>query len=176
MQQWLEFSVSLRGFLDTGGLVLWALLGISLLMWFLIVERYLYVIWGHPRRLAEIQAEWRGRVERTSWFAHKVRQALIAEVSLGLNQYLLLIKALIAVCPLLGLLGTVTGMIHVFEVMAFIGGGNARAMADGVSMATIPTMGGMVIALSGLFFSSDLQRRALLETQQAADSLRGHLG
>jgi biopolymer transport protein ExbB len=93
-----------------------------------------------------------------------------------LYRYLRLIKALIAVCPLLGLLGTVTGMIHVFDVMALLGSGNARAMADGVSMATIPTMAGMVVALSGLFFSSHLERRAVVEAQKAADSLRGHLG
>ncbi len=76
-----------------------------------------------------------------------------------------------AVCPLLGLLGTVTGMIHVFDVMAIQGSGNARAMAAGISMATTPTMAGMVVALSGLFFSSRLQQRAGLERQKAADLL-----
>ena len=92
------------------------------------------------------------------------------------NTALTFLKIISVVAPLLGLLGTVTGMIHVFDVMAFLGSGNARAMANGVSMATIPTMAGMVVALSGLFFSSHLERRAVLETQQAADSLRGHLG
>ena len=53
--------------------------------------------------------------------------------------------------PLFGLLGTVTGMIEVFQVMAFNGGGDARAMAGGVSKATLPTMAGMVVALSGVF-------------------------
>jgi biopolymer transport protein ExbB len=55
--------------------------------------------------------------------------------------------------PLFGLLGTVTGMIEVFQVMAFSGGGDARAMAGGVSKATLPTMAGMVVALSGVFAS-----------------------
>lgn len=172
MQPLLEFSASLRDFLDTGGPILWTLLILSLVLWSLIIERYLYFIWGHPRHLAGIQVEWQDRRERRSWFAQKVRQAMIADVALRLNHYLLMIRALIAVCPLLGLLGTVTGMIHVFDVMAFIDSGNARAMADGVSMATIPTMGGMVVALSGLFFSAHLQRRAALEAQKAADSLR----
>jgi len=53
--------------------------------------------------------------------------------------------------PLFGLLGTVTGMIEVFQVMAFTGGGDARSMAGGVSKATLPTMAGMTTALSGVF-------------------------
>ena len=48
-------------------------------------------------------------------------------------------------------LGTVTGMIEVFQVMAFTGGGDARSMAGGVSKATLPTMAGMTTALSGVF-------------------------
>jgi biopolymer transport protein ExbB len=169
-------QAALQVFMHSGGPILWVLFGLSLLLWSLIIERYWYFAWGYPRRLTALQREWRERQEWTSWFASKVRQAMIAEIRLELYRSLRLIKALIAVCPLLGLLGTVTGMIHVFDVMAFLGSGNARAMANGVSMATIPTMAGMVVALSGLFFSSHLERRAVLETQQAADSLRGHLG
>ena len=52
-----------------------------------------------------------------------------------------------------------------FEVMAVLGTGNARAMADGVSKATIPTMCGMVAALSGLFISVWLQRKAQSEIE-----------
>jgi biopolymer transport protein ExbB len=47
-------------------------------------------------------------------------------------------------------MGTVTGMIEVFQVMAFTGGGDARSMAGGVSKATLPTMAGMVSSLSGV--------------------------
>ena len=82
-----------------------------------------------------------------------------------------MIKTLVAIAPLLGLLGTVTGMIEVFDVMALSGSSNARLMAGGVFKATIPTMAGMVAALSGLFFSSQLDRRSKRETAQFADSL-----
>jgi biopolymer transport protein ExbB len=160
--------------LEAGGPVLWAIFVLSLVLWTLIVERYVYLIWSYPRDLALADAAWRARGDRTSWFARQIRRAMISEVSLRLSRSLSMIKALIAVCPLLGLLGTVTGMIHVFDVMAFAGSGNAKAMADGVSMATIPTMAGMVVAISGLFFSSNLQRRAALETQRTADTLRAY--
>ncbi len=68
-----------------------------------------------------------------------------------IEQNLRLIKSLIALGPMFGLLGTVTGMIEVFTVLSITGGGDARSMAGGVSRATIPTMAGMVAALSGLF-------------------------
>ena len=62
-------------------------------------------------------------------------------------------------CPMIGLLGTVYGMIEVFEVLSFLGTGNPRAMSSGVAMATIPTMSGMVITLFGLYFYQDITGR-----------------
>jgi biopolymer transport protein ExbB len=67
-------------------------------------------------------------------------------------------------------LGTVTGMIEVFDVMAG-GSGNARGMAAGVSKATLPTMAGMVAAISGMIFSVQIQRYASDEAQRVEDSL-----
>ena len=55
--------------------------------------------------------------------------------------------------------------------MAVAGTSNARLMAGGVSAATIPTMAGLVAALSGLYFASALQRRADHEIQAFKDSL-----
>ena len=72
---------------------------------------------------------------------------------------------------MLGLLGTVTGMIEVFDVMATSGSGNARGMAMGVSKATLPTMAGMVAALSGMLFSIQFQRFANDESDRVEDSL-----
>ena len=65
-------------------------------------------------------------------------------------------KVLVALFPMLGLLGTVTGMISVFDVMAAQGNSEPRLMAAGISMATIPTMAGMVAALVGMFVYSRL--------------------
>ena len=74
-------------------------------------------------------------------------------------------------CPLLGLMGTVTGMIEVFDVMAISGSGNARSMASGVSKATIPTMAGMVASLSGVFMVTWFQRNAKRQTELLEDKL-----
>ena len=148
----------------------------ALLLWALIVERYVYLRLVYPQELSRLVTAWRQRRDQTSWFAHKIRLALIYDMATRLGRGQALIRSLIAICPLLGLLGTVTGMIKVFDVMAVLGTGNARAMSAGISMATIPTMAGLVIALSGLFFSARLRHLAGLERQRVADLLRDYAG
>jgi biopolymer transport protein ExbB len=78
---------------------------------------------------------------------------------------------MVAICQLLGLMGTVTGMIDVFDVMAISGSGNARSMASGVSKATIPTMAGMVGALSGVFLVTVLNQKVSREVEDLEDNL-----
>ena len=73
--------------------------------------------------------------------------------------------------PLLGLLGTVGGMIQTFEVMTVFGSGNVRGMADGISQALITTMAGLMTALAGMYFAGDLNSRITRETER----LREHL-
>ena len=70
------------------------------------------------------------------------------------------IALLAAVAPLLGLLGTVGGMIKTFTVISIYGTGNAKALASGISEALITTQTGLVVAIPGLFLASYLQRRS----------------
>ena len=70
------------------------------------------------------------------------------------------IQILITICPVLGLLGTVTGMIEVFDVVSFFGTGNARALASGITKATLPTMTGMAISIVGLLTFTVLNSRS----------------
>ena len=79
------------------------------------------------------------RADKTSWHALQIREKFLLEAKSSVNKNTTLIKTCIALAPLFGLLGTITGMIEVFQVMAFSGGGDARAMAGGVSKATLPT-------------------------------------
>ena len=157
---------AIRHFLELGGNVLWGIMAALFLMWTLIMERLWYLYRVHPRRRQAVMEAWAARTDRASWNARRIRDCLVSEAAVDLQRHVGLIKALIAVCPLLGLLGTVTGMITVFDVMTYAGGGNARAMAAGVSMATVPTLAGMVAALSGVYFGSWLEHRAQVETER----------
>lgn len=161
----------IRDFLERGGNVLWLIFFTLVLLWGLIIERFMYFKVEFPGDRKKTIEDWQARNDHSSWYAHKIRQAKISVISTKLNRNISVIKMLVALCPLMGLLGTVTGMIAVFDVMAATGTGNARMMASGISMATIPTMSGMVAALSGLYFGSLLESRAKKEKQKLADAL-----
>jgi len=167
-----NFFDSIRGFIELGGDVLWAIFAVLLVMWTLIIERYWFYFRVLPSRRQEILDLWQDRTDHQSWHASRIREEMISRIGQEMQRNIRTIQTLIAVCPLLGLLGTVTGMVAVFDVMAFFGTGNARAMAAGVSQATIPTMSGMVAALSGLYFGSFLERKSQIETERLEDLLR----
>jgi biopolymer transport protein ExbB len=167
----IEAFAEVREFIETGGDVLLLIAGVTFVMWSLIIERFWYFRAGHRREARRIRGIWEARADHASWNAHQVRRLLVAEMREKLNAGLGLIKTLVALCPMLGLLGTVTGMIEVFDVMAIAGSGNTRGMASGVSKATLPTMAGMVAALSGMLFAIQLERFADSEAERTADHL-----
>lgn len=165
---------AIRDFVELGGDVLLLIGVLTLVMWGLIFERLLYFTSKHPTEMQTALAQWEARSERTSWHAHQIRALLISSVAQGLERNTAVIKTCVALCPLMGLMGTVTGMIEVFEVVAVSGSGNPRSMAAGVSKATVPTMAGMVAALSGLAMSAYVQakvrrERALLDEHMTMD-------
>ncbi|MCP4041595.1 MAG: MotA/TolQ/ExbB proton channel family protein [Gammaproteobacteria bacterium] len=158
-------------FLETGGPVLWPIGVTASILGALIIERYWYFGLDFPRKMTRMVARWKLRPDRSSWYAVRIREAIIAEAKISLNRGMPLIRMLVALCPMLGLLGTVTGMMGVFDVMAVLGTGNARAMASGIYQATVPTMAGMMVALPGLYFRAGLQRKV----ERRVEKLTHHL-
>ena len=142
---------TLRDFMSAGGSVLWLIAILAAFMWAIILERVWYFNSGHKEYMGELKSEWESISDHSSWKAQQIKDKLISQAKEAVNKNLPLINTCVALAPLFGLLGTVTGMIEVFQVMAFTGGGDARSMAGGVSKATLPTMAGMTTALSGVF-------------------------
>ncbi len=157
-------------FMERGGPVLPLIAILTFAMWTLIFERFWYFQVEHKTLVHQIRDKWEARPERNSWTAHQIREGMISEASGKIQGSLPLIQTCVALAPLLGLMGTVTGMVAVFDSMAYQGG-DARSMAAGVSMATIPTMAGMVASLSGVFATTVLQRRIDFETELLEDHL-----
>ena len=122
-------------------------------MWAMIFERIWFFSYGYNQYISVQSQKWNNRSDKTSWHALQIREKIISQAKIEISKNLSIIQTCVMLAPLFGLLGTVTGMIEVFQVMAFNGGGDARAMAGGVSKATLPTMAGMVVALSGVFAS-----------------------
>ncbi len=177
-----ETWVSIGSLMEMGGPVLYAILLVTMLMWMLIIERLWYLLRVFPKEVSAAVPEWQQArkalqpralsAERRHWYAVHVRRSILSRVGQGARRNLNFIQSLMQVLPLLGLLGTVWGMVGVFDIMTLFGTGNARLMASGVSRATIPTMCGLVAALSGLYLIYWLRQRAVLAAEQFESSLK----
>jgi biopolymer transport protein ExbB len=144
---------SLQGFIGSGGPVLFTIMILTFFLWGFILERGLYWTLGHPSVAARAKRAWAARGDHSSWWAAAYKERLLSEVRQEAGRFNDIIKILVNVTPLLGLLGTVTGMVFVFDVMAVTGSTNARLMAEGISRATLPTMAGLMVSVSGVLFT-----------------------
>ena len=159
--------------INDGGVVLFAIMGLSFFLFALVAERIAYFIFGHGSIVKSSRSVWDERSDRSnrSWRAVAVRDELISNVKSSATWTVPVIKVLVAVAPLFGLLGTVSGMIQVFVSMAVSGSSNAREMSGGVFQATIPTMAGMSVALIGLFLTNLIEWLGRRATVRFANSL-----
>lgn len=167
----LDIIDSVTLFMERGGPVLTIIAMLLLVKWSLVFERIWYLNTTHKKNVKSTLAAWNARSDTKSWSAHQIRTMMISRISLDVRNTLPIIEVLVTICPLLGLIGTVTGMINVFFVMAVTGGGDAKSMAGGVSMATIPTMAGMVGAISGIFASNYLKAKVDRDLELLEDHL-----
>jgi biopolymer transport protein ExbB len=157
---WSSYLEQLAALFDQGGSTLWAIAVASFLLWILIVERYLFHWRELPRVRDRLREEW--RTERgavTQALRFRRIEALTEDLRAAARRNLLTLQALVVILPLLGLLGTVSGMIQVFEVITVFGTGNPRGMASGISEALVTTMAGLFTALSGMWFVVNLENR-----------------
>ena len=143
--------VSLFDFFDRGGPVIFILFVVAIIMITLLVERLIFFTNDLKKLSDERVSEVKEFSLDNKWIRNKIKLKNISILNSQSSKNLLMIQGLIALCPLLGLLGTVTGMIEVFDIMAITGTGNARAMASGIARATLPTMTGLFISIVGLF-------------------------
>jgi biopolymer transport protein ExbB len=153
---------------EGGPFVMWIFL-CGVVMWTLVIERYWYFSRVLPREAAELLARWNARRDRDSWHARSIRRAMISRLNAGMTANFPLLRVLVPLSPLLGLVGTVSGMLEVFDSMALRGSADARAMASGVSHAMICTMTGLAVSVTGLYPVFYFQSRAKRETELLAD-------
>jgi len=162
-----------------GGLVMWPLLVSSLAMWLMIFYKGLLFFRARREEVSLKQcrqaldeqryvgAFWQQNILRQFIWLRE-HQSLDRDHLLQLQQrqsnevdrFIGTILVLASAAPLMGLLGTVSGMITTFNVISVFGTGNARAMAAGISEALITTQAGLVVAVPGLILGALLYRRA----------------
>ena len=104
--------------LDAGGPMMWVLAGVSMVIWSGLVEHLLYLREATPRLLSQARSLAQRPVDfRTEW----LRRMTLNRARLHLQRALPLLRTLVTLCPLLGLVGTVMGMIQVFDSIAVLG-------------------------------------------------------
>jgi biopolymer transport protein ExbB len=158
-----------KDLVDEGGaFVIWIFL-CGVVLWTLVFERYWYFSRVLPREAAEMLEKWNVRTDRNSWAARNIRRAMISRLNAGMTANFPLLRVLVPMAPLLGLVGTVSGMLEVFDSMALRGSADARSMASGVSHAMICTLTGLAVSITGLYPVFYFQSRARRETDLLAD-------
>ena len=162
---------NIQAFLVAGGNVLLVIMIVTFALWMLVIERVLYFVIANSGAKKRAVTGWSDRTDTNSWYALSIREKRLSVLRQDAFRNISAIKVLIAVLPLLGLLGTVTGMVDVFDIMASTGSSNARLMAGGITKATIPTMAGLVASLSGIFMLNILERQAASAVTDASDKL-----
>ena len=158
-------------FLSAGGKVLWIIFFVLIALWFFIFERFYYFYKIYPVKKNQARESWLKRADKTSWFALRIREEAISRITSQMTRFVPHIKTLVLISPLLGLTGTVTGMISIFDVISISGTGNPRLMASGISLAVIPTMAGLVTALSGLYFGNYFEKKCQRQRQAFLECL-----
>jgi biopolymer transport protein ExbB len=162
--------VAITDLFEAGGpFVIW-IFATCVVLWTLAVERWLYFSRVLPREFAESLARWRARSDHQSWCARQIRDAMISRFRAGMTANLRLMKVLVPLSPLLGLIGTVSGMLEVFDSMALRGSADARTMASGVSHAMICTMTGLAVSITGLYPVFYFESRARRQAELLADA------
>ena len=159
-------------FLVQGSGILLVIFASSLVMWFLIVDRYWYIFSTANRIGKHIAQQWQLVLpHKTAWECFVIRRYYISKFKHAAVANIPMIKVLVTINMLLGLLGTIVGMIAVFENLVLSEITGIRGLVDGVSQTIIPAIAGLLASLSGIFFVMQIQKKARQLTQHFASTL-----
>ena len=184
----LTHSVSLKEQIQSGGPIVWPILGIGVAALLIIIERFIFLRkvninadkmmnrvnelgaqqkWDDCVNLCEKQktrpvpkvllAGINARTLSREDMENVLQETILREIP-RLEKFLSTLGMLAAIAPLLGLLGTVTGMINTFHVITFYGTGDPKMMSGGISEALTTTMLGLGVAIPIMLFYTFLSR------------------
>lgn len=142
-----DILYSIDEFIQKGGDILVVIFLVAFAMWSIILDKLFFHFVLYSKKI------------KGSVFSQKqLNKSFFLEIKELLESNMAILKTIILISPLLGLLGTVIGMIEVFDIISILGNSDAKAMSSGISQATIPTMVGMSVALSGMIFKVYLEQ------------------
>jgi biopolymer transport protein ExbB len=166
-----DFFTGVPELVDGGGPYVFWIFVSGVVLWTLVLETAWYFRRVLPQRARALREQWLARTDHLSWCARQIRGAMISRLNAEMTANLPLMRVLVPLSPLLGLVGTVSGMLEVFDSMALRGSADARTMASGVSHAMICTMTGLAVSITGLYPVHYFRARAKVETESLGDHL-----
>lgn len=155
-----------------GGIIIWVLLIIAALQIGLALSSILILKFGEFEKLdsseidnSNIDNSATKTLDKASLKTHNSnklmalsRYEFMQRLEIRIYRGLPTMKGLVAICPLMGLMGTVTGMMQIFDLVGSGLGVSPRLLSSGISHATLPTMVGMAISVIGLILLNIWQR------------------
>ena len=188
--------------IDQGGWIMWPIVAVSVVVWWLgfwklyqllrlmrarkrflslcsaqRTRRYAYRSTGDSHYDLLLQFTLSDNVSAPA-FAARFREFLMATLD-RMNAGIATIAVWISVAPLLGLLGTVVGMIETFRVITVFGAGNPALTAEGISIALLTTEAGLTVAFPGMLLhvfitnrKNRLQHRLVADGERLGRQLR----
>lgn len=154
--------------IQEGGPLMGPILLVSIWMWATIIQKGL--------ELRSIGEGLRGLISEKVGLLGKGKRPMevaLRAAELRLEEGLPGLRSLIAIAPLLGLLGTVVGMDKAFWAIAYYGTGSPKALAQGISEALITTVTGLMVAIPGLFAYGVLSRKVKEAKVRARELVQG---
>ena len=173
----LEYSLTLSDQIKKGGPLVWPILAILIVGIIIVIERVIFLMRNHTNADTLIsrinqsiaKQDWKQCLEICNSFPKKavarilksgiegknlsredmeaaLQEAILREIP-SMERFLSTLAVLAAIAPLLGLLGTVTGMIDTFHIITQYGTGDPRMMSGGISEALVTTMLGLSVAI-----------------------------
>jgi biopolymer transport protein ExbB len=165
-----------------GGWIMWPIIASSLVVWWMglwklytvwrfgLARKRFLILWGNASKIVRLphgtgdrrydgllEYGRSGKVTATA-FTPRFREFLL-DAAGGMNDGFSTIAVWISVAPLLGLLGTVVGMIETFRVITIFGAGNPSLTAEGISIALLTTEAGLTVAFPGMLLYTFVNNR-----------------
>ena len=138
---------NLQDFFDKGGDILYVIAFIALLFWAIVIHKLLYNQFIFKDDLKNLANSY-SLVEKNRY----TQNLFISQLTIKLKSNLPYLKYFLVILPLLGLLGTVIGMIEIFDTIAINGTGEIKAISAGISKAVLTTLSGLSISIFGILF------------------------
>jgi len=139
--------MDLMYYMDKGGVIMYILLGLNIIGFTTMIVKFIQFLMAKSksnRIVSEVHESFRGS-NRDAESA--VGRDLLAEKMVRYEKGLSTVRIIASIAPLLGLLGTVIGVLTAFEAISKQGLGDPSIFASGISLALITTVGGLVVAI-----------------------------